>query len=193
MKRKGDFYYEQAKKENWLARSVFKLEELDQKFKLFTKGDKVLDLGAAPGSWSQFLARKLGPTGLVVALDLVPLSMDAPNVLPLQLDIRTLDPQMFRTLDARIPDRFSAVLSDMAPKTSGIRVTDHYRSLELCEAALRVADLFLIEKGVFVCKLLDGEGFSGFRLSLRERFKSVSFFRPKSTRKVSTEIYCIAR
>lgn len=186
-----DYYFKQAKKENFAARSVFKLEEIDERFRILREGQQVLDLGAAPGSWSQYASRKVGPKGRVLGIDLQPVKLTLPNAAFVTADLRGLS--LEQTMKEHgISPPFDIVLSDMAPKTIGVRLTDQMRSLELCELALTVAERFLKPKGSFVCKLFHSEEFEGFRDKLRVRFERVEILRPKSTRKESKEIFFIA-
>jgi 23S rRNA (uridine2552-2'-O)-methyltransferase len=186
-----DFYFKQAKKENYAARAVFKIQEIDEKFRLFKPGNKVLDLGAAPGSWSQYVSKKLGAQGRILAVDTQPIKLTLPNAVFITADMRELDLDKTMT-EAGIAPPFDVVLSDMAPKTIGIRLTDQMRSLELCELALTTAERFLKPRGHFVAKLFHSEEFEGFRDKLRARFGKVEVLRPQSTRKGSKEIFFIA-
>lgn len=185
-----DFYFKQAKKEDYAARAVFKIQEIDERFKLFKPGYKVLDLGAAPGSWSQYASKKVGPQGRILGLDLQPIKITLPNALFLVEDMREADLERIMT-EHGISPPFDVVLSDMAPKTTGIRVTDQARSLELSELALRTAERFLKPRGHFVNKLFHSEDFEHYRDLLRARFQKVEVLRPKSTRKESKEIFLI--
>jgi 23S rRNA (uridine2552-2'-O)-methyltransferase len=187
-----DFYFKKAKKENYAARAVFKIQEIDEKFKIFRPGYKVLDLGAAPGSWAQYAAKKVGQTGRILGVDLQPIKITLPNAVFITADMRDLNLAQTMT-DQGITPPFDVVLSDMAPKTCGIRVTDQMRSLELCELALATAERFLRPRGSFVAKLFHSDEFEGFRTKLRERFGKVEVLRPQSTRKESKEIFFIAQ
>lgn len=185
-----DYYFKKAKSENYAARSIFKLEEIDARFKIIKGGQKILDLGCAPGSWAQYCAKKVGPQGRVLGIDLQKVGLTLPNALFIAADLRDLD--LAKTVsDSGIEPPFDVVLSDMAPKTTGIRITDQARSLELCELALEVAEKFLKPKGGFVCKLFHSDEFEDFRAKLRARFARVEVLRPKSTRKESKEIFLI--
>lgn len=186
-----DYYFHKAKKENYAARAVFKIQEIDERFHLLKPGYKVLDLGAAPGSWSQYASKKVGPQGRVLGIDLQPIKITLPNAVFITADMRDLDLDKVMT-DHGIAPPFDVVLSDMAPKTTGIRITDQARSLELCELALRTAERFLRPRGHFVAKLFHSDEFEGFRDELRKRFQKVEVLRPKSTRKESKEIFLIA-
>ena len=185
-----DYFFKKAKSENYAARSVFKLQEIDDRFKILKPGYKVLDLGAAPGSWSQYASEKIGPQGRLIGVDLQPIKITLPNAVFLEADMRQLDlGEIIRSNGIEPP--VDLVLSDMAPKTTGIRITDQTRSLELCELALATAERFLRPRGSFVCKLFHSDEFENFRRSLRERFGRVEVLRPKSTRKESKEIFFI--
>jgi 23S rRNA (uridine2552-2'-O)-methyltransferase len=186
-----DYYFKKAKKENYAARAVFKIREIDEKFRLFKAGYKVLDLGAAPGSWAQYASQKVGSQGRILGVDLQPIKITLPNAVFITADMRQLDLAEVMTTNGISPP-FDVVLSDMAPKTTGIRVTDQMRSLELCELALETAERFLKPRGSFVAKLFHSEEFEGFRDKLRERFGRVEVLRPQSTRKESKEIFFIA-
>ncbi len=183
-----DYYYHKAKSENFAARSVFKLQEIDQRFKILKAGYKVLDLGAAPGSWSQYCSKKTGPGGRILGIDLEPIQLTLPNALFLTADLRTLD--LEKAVQKILPP-FDVILSDMAPKTTGIRITDQARSLELCELALDITNQYLKKGGSFVCKLFQGEDFESFRKKLAGSFKKVDILRPQSTRKESKEVFFV--
>ncbi len=186
-----DYYFQKAKEENYAARSVFKIQEIDERFKILKSGYKVLDLGAAPGSWSQFASEKVGKPGRVLGIDIQPIKLTLPNAVFVTADMRDLQLEEIMAAHEITPP-FDVVLSDMAPKTTGIRITDQTRSMELCELALATAERFLRPKGSFVCKLFHSEEFENFRRSLRDRFGRVEVLRPKSTRKESKEIFFIA-
>lgn len=185
-----DYYFQKAKSENYAARSVFKLQEIDERFHLLKAGYKILDLGAAPGSWSQYASEKVGKQGKVLGIDIQTIKITLPNSVFITADMREIDLPAIMA-DAGIAPPFDVVLSDMAPKTTGIRITDQTRSLELCELALQTAEKYLRARGSFVCKLFHSEEFENFRLSLRQRFQRVEVLRPKSTRKESKEIFFI--
>lgn len=185
-----DFYFHKAKKEDFAARSIFKLEEIDQKLRLIRGGDTVLDLGAAPGSWSQYCAKKVGSKGKVLGIDLQEIQITLPNACFVQADLRDVHLEtIVRDSGFEIP--FDLVISDMAPKTTGIRTTDQARSLELCQLALDTAHRMLKPGGHFICKLFHSEDFDGFRKQMLRCFKKVEAIRPKSTRKESKEIFLI--
>ena len=183
-----DHYTEKARKEKWLARSVYKLQEIDRKFKLIRKGDRVLDLGCFPGSWSQYAISKVGKQGDVVGIDLhTPKAFSPPNFRCIKGDIETIEVEW---LAAEIQTR-DVVLSDLAPPTTGIRATDATRSLSLAEKAARIGRALLKSKGHFVCKIFEGEDLKSFKSNISPSFKQVRLFRPEATRKRSREVYLV--
>lgn len=187
---KRDHYYHKAKEDNFAARSIYKLEEIDQKYKIIKAGMKVLDLGAAPGSWSQYLSQKVGEKGRVLGVDLIRVALTLPNAVFIHADLRDINlDQIF--IDNGFDPYFDGVFSDMAPKTTGIRFTDQARSMELCELALNVADRFLKPGGNFVCKFFHSDEFAELKKMMEARFGRVEVLRPKSTRKESKEIFLI--
>jgi 23S rRNA (uridine2552-2'-O)-methyltransferase len=187
---KRDHYYHKAKDENFAARSIYKLEEIDQKFRIIKPGSQVLDLGAAPGSWSQYLSQKVGEKGRVLGVDLIRVELTLPNALFIHADLRDLNlDQTFQ--EHGFEPIFDGVFSDMAPRTTGIRITDQARSMELCELALNVSDRFLKVGGNFVCKFFHSDDFQELKRQMEERFGRVEVLRPKSTRKESKEIFLI--
>lgn len=185
-----DYYFHKAKAENFAARSIFKLEEIDARYRFIKSGYKILDLGAAPGSWSQYCSKKIGPQGRLLGIDLQPIKLTLPNAVFITADLKALNLEELMASHGITPP-FDIVLSDMAPKTTGIAITDQARSLELCELALSVAKRFLKRGGNFVCKLFLSGDFEDFRKQLRENFEKVEVERPKSTRKESKEIFLI--
>lgn len=190
MKQYRDHYFLKAKRENYPARSVYKLKELDAKFRLLRKGQKVLDLGAAPGSWSLDAAEKVGPHGLVLACDLQAVDTAfPPQVVFMQEDVFNRSADFEARLDEFGP--FDAVLSDMAPRTTGIRCTDQARSLELAEEALALACLRLKKGGNFVVKIFMGPDVQSLLTAMRKRFASVTSFKPKSSRSESRETFLV--
>ena len=183
-----DHYSRRAKKERFPARSVFKLQEIQSKHHLIKKGDKVLDLGCAPGSWLLYAANLTGNKGQVVGIDLKPVAEKVPpHVRIYNGDILTLDDRFFESLGKD----FNVVVSDMSPATTGNKHVDSARSYNLCQAALSIAQTLLIPGGSFVCKIFQGEDFKEFSDSVRSVFKSHKIFKPQSSRKASKEIYII--
>lgn len=187
---KKDYYYREAKKQNFAARSVFKLEEIQARFKILKKGQTVLDLGAAPGSWSQYCSQVVGEAGKILGIDLEPIHLTLPNAVFIREDLKSLNLED-AIKKAGFEPPFDVVLSDMAPKTTGIREADQARSLALCELALWVASQYLKPEGTFVCKLFHSGAYESFRAQLRKSFKKVETVRPQSTRKESKEIFLL--
>lgn len=183
-----DHYSRRAKKERFPARSVFKLQEIQSKHHLIKKGDKVLDLGCAPGSWLLYAANLTGNKGQVVGIDLKPVTEKVPpHVRIYNGDILTLDDRFFDSLGKD----FNVVVSDMSPATTGNKHVDSARSYNLCQAALSIAQTLLIPGGSFVCKIFQGEDFKEFSDAVRSVFKSHKIFKPQASRKASKEIYII--
>lgn len=188
MKTYRDHYFLKAKQENYPARSVYKLKEMDARFRLLKSGMKVLDLGAAPGSWSLYAASRVGPSGLVLACDLQEVDAAFPeNVIFLREDVYERSAEFERLLDESAP--FDLVMSDMAPRTTGTKFTDQARSMELCMEAIEVADRWLKPGGCFVTKVFMGPDFQELVQALRLRFHTVKTFKPNSSRAESKEIF----
>ncbi len=187
----SDPYVQRARQEGWRSRAVYKLQEIDRKQRLFRRGAVVIDLGAAPGGWSQYAAGKVLPQGRVIALDL--------------LDIEPLDGVEFRQCDFTEDDalqwlqdtlceaKADIVMSDMAPNISGMRSVDQPRSMYLTELALDLAVQTLKSGGAFVTKVFMGEGFDELVQGCRERFASVKVQKPAASRAESRETYIAAR
>lgn len=192
MKEYRDHYFLKAKQEKYPARSIYKLREIDKRFRMFKAGMKVLDLGAAPGSWSIGAAERVGVQGLVVGCDLQSTETVFPaNVLFFQSDIYNPTPEFEAALAAHGP--FDVVMSDMAPRTTGTKFTDQARSLELCLAAFEVACNYLRPGGFFVAKIFMGPDIQEFLQPLRKRFEQVRSFKPNSSRQESKETFFVAQ
>lgn len=184
-----DHYFHKAKKEHYLARAVYKLQEIQDRYKILKPGNRVLDLGAAPGSWMQFAREIVGASGLVVGVDLKGVEHRFPEgVVVLQGDVT--DPGLARSLSVE-HGPFDVVLSDMAPSTSGIRVADSARSALLFESALEMARSALRPGGHFVAKLFQGAEFHVLLQAVKRDFEWVKVTKPDASRKQSKEIYVI--
>jgi 23S rRNA (uridine2552-2'-O)-methyltransferase len=183
-----DYYARRASEEKWLARSVYKLQEIDKKWKLIRSGDKLLDLGCYPGSWSQYGLKKVGPKGEVVGIDLnLPERLSAPNFRFIKADVLNIDIEwLTREVEPR-----DLVMSDLAPQTTGITSTDTSRSMSLASSAFEIALALLRTKGHFVCKFFEGEDLKAFRTKSKGHFHQVRLFRPQATRKRSREVYLV--
>jgi len=186
----NDYFYRKAKKENFAARSVYKLQEMDSRFRILSPGIQVLDLGAAPGSWSQYSSGKIGSSGKIIAVDCSEFDLGLPNVVSICQNVHQLEIANL-IKDHSLKSKFDVVLSDMAPKTSGIKSADQERSYELCSKALELAESCLAQNGRFICKLFHGERFEKLRKKMQRSFKKVKTVRPMGTRKASKEIYFI--
>lgn len=190
MKKYRDHYFLKAKRDNYPARSVYKLQEIDKRFKLFKQGQKVMDLGAAPGSWTLFAAKKVGDNGFVLSADIQTTETSfPPNVAFHQEDVFERSPEFEAEIEAVGP--FDMVISDMAPKTTGHKFTDQARSMNLAEEALAVACQTLVKGGHFIVKVFQGPDDKQYSDTLRTSFNTVKTFKPKSSRAESKEIFFI--
>jgi len=188
----ADHYSEQAKKEHYPARSVYKLKEAQKKFRLIRKDDQVLDLGCSPGSWLLYAAELTAKRGKVIGIDLKPVTLKIPSqVETLKADILTIDRAWIE--NEGLASRFNVVLSDMAPATTGNKMIDAERSYQLCQAALNIAQMALRPGGSFLCKIFQGEEFKKFSDSVRSRFETHKIFKPHSSRKMSKEIFVLGK
>lgn len=186
----SDPYVKRARAEGARSRAVFKLEEIDQRERLLRPGLVVLDLGAAPGAWSQYAARRVGPRGRVIASDL--LAMPAlRGVEFLQGDAR--EPAMLEALERSVgPGGVDLLLSDMAPNLSGMAEIDAPRAMYLAELALDLAQTILKPGGTALIKLFQGAGFQELVVLARRRFERVKFLKPQASRARSPETYLLA-
>ena len=183
-----DHYSRKAQKEKYPARSVYKLQEIQKKYRLIRKGDRVLDLGCSPGSWLAYAAELTGEGGRVVGIDLKPVSIQLPaHVTVYKGDLLTPG----EALMEKLGQRFHAVISDMAPNTTGNKDVDAARSFDLCEAALTLSQEVLVPNGSFICKIFQGEMFTLFSDRVKACFNQQHIFKPQSSRKASKEIYII--
>jgi len=187
-----DYYFKKAKKEKYPARSVFKLEEVQKKYRLFRRGDAVLDLGCHPGSWSLYASAVVGPTGVVVGVDLqetVKEPRDGGS--PIHWicgDITAPEPI---AEVRRMRPSYKVVISDIAPRTTGNRWTDHQHSMRLVRQSLEIAETMLNANGHFLCKIFQGEEMPGFVIDLKRRFEFVKVIKPQSSRKESREVFAL--
>ncbi|MCB9556125.1 MAG: RlmE family RNA methyltransferase [Deltaproteobacteria bacterium] len=188
-RRRHDSHYRRAKRERFVARSVYKLEEIEQRFTLFHPGQHVLDLGCRPGSWLQFAGARVGPTGKLVGLDRQPLDVELGSNVRIEIgNVLEIDPAILLG-DLQ---HFDVVMSDMAPDTSGVAFSDQVRSIELFERALEIALATGKQGSAFVGKVFMGEGFSEAVRRIKAHYKRSKTVRPQATRKSSTEVYVVA-
>ncbi|HKQ68492.1 MAG TPA: RlmE family RNA methyltransferase [Polyangiaceae bacterium] len=183
--RRPDHFTREAKQRGFPARSVFKLEEIDRRVRLLRPGQRVLDLGAAPGSWSLYAAGRIGPGGKLLAMDLSPLA-GAP---PPNAQFREGDALSLSTADLALFAPYDVVLSDMAPRTTGTREADQAQSFELFMRALDIAEALLTPGGSFVGKIFMGADFSNAKKRVKQLFETERTIRPEGTRGSSFEIF----
>ncbi len=187
----SDPFVQRAQQEGYRGRAVYKLQELDERYGLFRRGMRVVDLGAAPGSWSEYLSRRYDGGVQVVASDILPMD-PLPDVTFVQGDFT--DDEVLRTLLETLGEsKADFVISDMAPNMSGNAAVDQPRAMYLAELALDLAQQVLIRQGGFVVKLFQGEGFDGYCADLRRKFATVAVKKPKASRPRSREVYALAR
>ncbi|MGK0288950.1 MAG: 23S rRNA (uridine2552-2'-O)-methyltransferase [bacterium] len=188
MKKVQDHYFQKAKQDNYVARSAYKLEEINKKCPILKKGNKVIDLGCCPGSWIQYASKVVGPTGKVVGVDLNPVQIVLPeNAVFLQGDINEID----LNFAGEHADQFDTVMSDMAPKTTGIKHLDADRSFQLCEMALFVAQKWLKPNGSVVVKVFQGAAQQKLLEQMRREYEKVKIVKPKSSRDESVEVFVV--
>jgi 23S rRNA (uridine2552-2'-O)-methyltransferase len=189
--KKREHFYKEAKKKGFRARSAFKLLQIQKKFNLIKKGDFVVDLGAAPGGWSQVAKDLAGPDGNVIGIDILHME-PLEGIVFLKGDM-TKDETLQKILDIADNRKADIILSDMSPNISGNYSIDQARSVFLCEKALDTAKVLLKPDGVFVCKIFEGEDLKDFLKKVEDIFKVVKQFTPAASRKSSSEIYIIAK
>jgi 23S rRNA (uridine2552-2'-O)-methyltransferase len=186
----ADPFVQRARSEGWRSRAVFKLEEIDRREHLLRPGQVCLDLGAAPGAWSQYARKRVGAKGRVVASDMLPMP-ELPGVQFVQGDFR--EEAVFQQLLALLPARaVDVVLSDMAPNLSGVDAIDQPRSLHLAELALDLAGRVLKPGGDALIKVFQGAGFKELVQGARGSFARVRLVKPQASRSRSAEMYLLA-
>lgn len=189
--RKKDHFHQRAKSEHFAARSVYKLEELDERFGLLRRGAVIVDLGCAPGSWLQYLAKQLGPTGRAVGYDAAPVEVTLPATITAhQADVFDLSPDRIRA-DLGGAQPIAGLISDMAPKLTGVMDADQTRSVGLAERALWLATELVAPDGFFLAKLFQGRGVDPLLAETRMHFRRVKLLKPKATRDGSREAFVV--
>ena len=186
-----DHYFREAKRNGYRSRAAYKLIEIDEKRHILKKGDLVLDLGAAPGSWLQVVSQRIGPDGKVIGVDLSAIDGALPeNVVILQDDVTTLTQSSFA--DETV---FDVILSDMAPNTTGNKTIDHHGSVRLCHTALDLATTMLKTGGNLVMKVLEGEAYPELLNRASDSFDTAKGYKPKASRSISSEMFivCLGR
>ena len=185
----NDPFVHEAKAKGYRSRAAFKLIELDDKFHFLKPGARVLDLGAAPGGWSQVAAKRAGAKGAVVAADILEIA-PLPSVVVLQLDLS--EPESLAKLAAALGGPADVVLSDMAAPTTGHRATDHLRTVALLEAAVEIAAAVLKPGGAFVGKVFQGGATGEMLARIKKMFREVRHVKPRASRAESVELYLVA-
>lgn len=183
----GDRFNQKAKDEGYRARSVYKLSEIQKRFRPFKQGQRVIDLGCAPGSWSRYAQQQVGRNGVVVGIDIQEVQSLAGCTL-LQRDVYTVTSEELLDLLGGPAD---IVLSDMAPNTTGDRFGDHVRQIAIARRALEVATQTLAPGGAFVCKVFEGEDAPGFVDDVRKLFTTTKRIRPEAVRRESVELFVL--
>ena len=187
-----DHYFRKAKKEGYPARSVYKLQEIDEKFHIFKPGDLVLDLGCSPGSWLLYIEKVISLDGKVVGIDLKPITI--PNsAIFLQKNIFELKAEQIQDILQKnnLPSKFDVIVSDLAPATSGVKDVDSDRSLELIKKAFSFIPPLLKKEGSFVCKAFESNDVHFLAKKVSSLFRFFKIFKPRATRKRSRELYVI--
>jgi len=191
MDRKRDYYYRKAKRENYRSRAAYKLMQLDERFRIFRRGDFVIDLGASPGGWTQVAGEKVGSTGLVIAVDIK--SIDAvENAIMVKGDARS-EETISRVKELLPGSQANVIISDMAPNISGNYSMDHARSMELADMAMKYSDIFLRQGGNMVVKVFDGDMAHDLFSQIQGKFRMAKRHSPKASRKTSSEIYMVGK
>jgi 23S rRNA (uridine2552-2'-O)-methyltransferase len=188
----NDRWSQRATKEGYRARSVYKLMELDEQYHLLSPGMRVLDVGAAPGSWLQYTAQVVGPGGKILGIDLKPITPIAPYVITKVCDIFD-DEALKREFASLGPGKFDLILSDIAPNTSGIKDVDQWRSLELSRRVVEIAVKHLRSGGTVVMKVFRGRDFDAFTQELKSQFRVMKVRSVGASRDRSREVYVVCR
>ena len=192
MRKVQDYYFKKAQKENYPARSVYKLEEVQKKYRILKTGDAVLDLGCQPGSWTMYAAKIVGHGGLVVGIDLQAGQKiniaKAAEIVCFHEDIMAED--IVENIK-KIRKKFRVILSDIAPRTSGNKWIDQQQSLNLARRVMELAEKLLERGGNLYVKVFEGEDFKEFADSVRKSFKTVKIVKPKSSRRESREVFVL--
>lgn len=185
-----DHYVQKAQKDGYRARAAYKLLEINEKTNLIKKGMTVVDLGSAPGSWSQVASKLVGEKGILIASDILPMD-NLPDVTFIQGDFREAD--VFDTIMAEVGDRqVDVVLSDMAPNTAGNSAINQPRMMYLCELAVDFALETLPEGGALIMKVFQGEGAQELRKQMQPKFSKIRSIKPAASRPRSKEMFWIA-
>ena len=189
--KKHEHFYKEAKKRGYRARSAFKLKQIHKRYHIFSSGDLVIDLGAAPGGWSQVASEIIGEKGTIIAIDLLKIK-PLPNIITIQSDLT--QPETLEKIQSHMPfPKANVVLSDLSPDISGNYSVDQARSAWLSTQAFEIAIKLLQNDGIFVCKIFEGEDTQEVISNIKHSFYIVKKFSPSASRKSSSEIYIIAK
>jgi 23S rRNA (uridine2552-2'-O)-methyltransferase len=189
-KRKREYYYRKAKKEKYRSRAAYKLLQAIKRYRFIKPGDVVVDLGAAPGGWTQASRKIVGSKGFVLAVDLKQIQpFNSSNIRTLIGDIR--EPQVVQHIKGFIPHHADVVISDVAPNVSGVWELDHARQIDLAKHSLRIATLVLRSRGNFFVKTFQGGTLDDFVREVRQHFVRVKRIKPKASRAKSAELYVV--
>jgi 23S rRNA (uridine2552-2'-O)-methyltransferase len=189
--KKREHYYKQAKQTGYRARSAFKLLQINNKFNIIKKDDVVIDLGAAPGGWSQVAKKIVGENGTVIGIDLSSIKA-IEGIIFLRGDM-TQEESITRLRQVIADKEADVIISDMSPNISGNYSVDQARSVFLCEQALKTANILLKKNGNFICKIFEGEDLKDLLEKIKSMFITVKQFNPPASRKTSSEVYIIAK
>jgi len=189
--KKREHYYKEAKRTGYRARSAFKLEQINKKFNILKNGDYVVDLGAAPGGWSQIVKEIIGDNGKLIGVDILPI-LPLKNVVFLQADMTddTTIEEIKKIFENKKAD---SIISDMSPEISGNYSVDQARSIYLCRQAFKTVETLLKPGGNFICKAFDGEDLKEFIDKIKPKFKMIKHYHPKASRKSSSEVYIVTK
>ncbi len=185
--RQNEFYTALAKKDGYPARSVYKLQEIDKKYKIIKENSQVLDLGCAPGSWILYISQKVGNRGKVIGVDIEEIKI------PKKSNITFIKKSIFDLKELDFKEKFQAIVSDLSPKTSGVKFLDSEKSLELAEKSFEIAKSVLLPGGNFICKVFESESSDEFFKKVKNCFDFAKRFKPKAVIKKSKEFYIIGR
>lgn len=187
-----DHYFNKAKSEGYVARSIYKLEEIDQRYKILKPGMLVVDFGYYPGSWIQYTSKAIGDEGRVVGIDIQEVNKKLSGI----KNVRVYQKDIFNITDLsqlEVDGQFDVVLSDMAPSTTGIQSVDQIRSLNLVESVFGLLPKFLKPGGNFVIKVFDSQNAQNYLKEQKKLFSEFNYLKPKSTRSVSKEFFVIGK
>lgn len=189
--KKHEHYYKEAKRTGYRARSAFKLEQINKKFNILKAGDYVVDLGAAPGGWSQIAKEIIGDNGKLIGVDILPI-LPLKNVVFLQADM-TDDSTIEEIKKIFENKKADSIISDMSPEISGNYSVDQARSIYLCRQAFKTVEALLKPGGNFICKVFEGEDLKEFMDEIKPKFKMLKHYRPPASRKSSSEVYIVTK